>query len=275
MSPAGIRQATLVVVYPRIVHCEMLTHRVFSRNSSSSRAIPVDRLIRLIEKDPYIPEEWGQNQKGMQSGESLDGITAIRCRQEWMSAMKAAIFHARNLSALQVHKLWVNRLLEPFSWITVIITATDWANFFALRCHRAAHPDMRRIATMMRDALQASAPRHVDHGCWHIPFLTEEEMPWQDRTDRNVRLRHLLISAGRCARVSYLTHDGKHDPEADFDLGSRMMIERPMSASPFEHQATPLASGKSMGNLRGWRQLRHDLPNESVLDDDEEVCHEG
>lgn len=249
VSPAGDRLTTMVVTYPRIIHAEMLTHRVFSRNSSSSRAIPVDKMIAAIEKDPYVPSVWGSNRRGMQAGVPVGNPEY--CRMKWDHALSEAVISARSLVSAGVHKQIVNRLLEPFSWITVIITATEWDNFFALRCHPDAHPDMQTIAGMMRDALAASEPTPLNYGCWHLPFVLQSE--WLRGIDDSKR-----ISAGRCARVSYLTHDGKRDVEADLALAERLIVDK--HSSPLEHQATPVRiCDRVRGSFRGWRQFRHEI----------------
>lgn len=254
-APWGTRLVTLVVTYPRCCHAELLTHRAFSRNSASSRAIPVARLIEAVEADPFVPEEWGSNRAGMQAGGPLPDGEAAACRRSWLEARDAAVRAARELSAAGLHKQHANRLLEPFAWITTVITATDWANFFALRCHPDAMPEMRRAAEMMRDAVAASTPAPVGLGEWHLPFVRQE--------DRDALSVAALkdVSAGRCARVSYLTHDGRRDPEADAALARRLATHAPVHASPFEHQATPCAR-PPRGNLRYWQQYRHELPGE-------------
>src|SRR5262245_7021748 len=152
ISPAGHRLVTWVVKYPRIIHSELLTHRMFSRNSSSSRAIPVERLIKKVADEPFVPQQWAKNQKGMQAGEEFDKHTSSDLDMMWLFACAQALRHAKELADLGVHKQWVNRLLEPWTWIDVVITATHWNNFFALRCHPAAQPEIRTIAEMMRES---------------------------------------------------------------------------------------------------------------------------
>lgn len=260
----GQRLTTMVVTYPRCIHAEMLTHRDFSRNSSSGRAIPVEKMIQRIKEDPFIPAEWGTNQKGMQAGEPLGPVAAEDARGEWLDARDFAVDSARYLADLGVHKQIVNRLLEPFGWITVIITATAWDNFFKLRCHPTAQPEMQTIAGMMRTARDASVPEPISTGEWHLPFVTAEEAKQlADRTvassieirDASVWDQLIWIGAGRCARVSYLTHDGRRDLDADNDLARR--LERDGHWSPFEHVATP-APGRH-ANFSGWRSFRNIL----------------
>ncbi len=263
VSPAGVRLTTLKVTLPRIVLAEFNTHRMLSRSSASSRAIPVEKRIAAVEAEPFVPEAFGKNQRGMQAGEELTGTEADDARREWMSACRAAVDHARGLARLGVHKQIANRLIEPFCWHAIVVTATEWSNFFALRCHPDAQPEIRRAAEMMRDAMAASIPIPVHFGDWHLPFVPpEEEFDLRTRRSAFTGEEVALISAGRCARVSYLTHEGARDPRADFDLAKRLMQSGHMS--PFEHAATPqLDRPHFCGNFLGWVQLRKTIRHEN------------
>jgi thymidylate synthase ThyX len=254
VSPDGKRLTSMACRYPRFIHAELLTHRALSRSSASSRAIPVQKLIEQVKLDPVEPVYWGKNQAGMQAREELRDRERLACEAAWRDARHDAVRSARELFTLGAHKQIVNRLLEPWMWITVIVTATDWANFFALRCHEDAQPEMRRIAELMRDAMRDSEPRGIDYHEWHLPFVTDEE-----RADDSVDWRQ--VSAGRCARVSYLSHDGRRDVQADLDLYER--LRRNGHLSPLEHVATPVQwERRSTGNFRGWLQLRKNIANE-------------
>lgn len=262
------RLTTIEVTFPRIVLAEFNTHRAFSRNSASSRAIPVEKRIAMVEADPFIPEEFGRNQRGMQASEQLGTQDAQRAREIWKSACYYAIGHARKLAALGVHKQLANRLIEPFCWHTVICTATEWENFFALRCNPDAQPEIRRAADLMRAAYNSSVPKRLDPGMWHMPLLPDAI----ELVNAGFTVEEMCrISVGRCARVSYLTHDGVRDPQADLELCARLQLSGHMS--PFEHVARPLTDddiadrGLSsyrpfVGNFCGWLQLRKELPNE-------------
>jgi len=279
------------VTFPRVVLSEFNTHRVFSRNSASSRAIPIEKRISAVEVDPFIPETFGKNQKGMQASEDLNDDDSERARHEWMSACVSSIAHARKLASLGVHKQLANRLIEPFCWQTVIVTSTEWSNFFALRCNPDAQPEIRKIAEMMKESYVRSTPRVLGFGQWHTPYvddaeadqiLKEEDLNGWSSADFGVVAR---VSAGRCARVSYLTHDGRRDWNADITLANRLQNSGHMS--PFEHAARPMTDDDASeialyalsecgssppvadpfttysGNFRGWLQLRKLLPNES------------
>ena len=278
VSEVGDRLTTMEVTFPRMVLAEFNTHRVFSRNSASSRAIPVGKQLQRIMDDPFIPVWWGRTQSGMQADHELVGHDLEQAKAQWLAARDSAVDHVRRLLELGLHKQITNRLLEPFMWHTVIVTATEWGNFFALRANPMAQPEIRVIAEMMRDAYGESEPVLVRDGEWHLPLIQPEERDGEFEFSEDAR----KISAARCARVSYLTHDGKRDLEADLKLYDRLAGAGHMS--PFEHVATPLSRdpqyirsrrrnglrremvltriGSNTGNFRGWKQLRKFLPNE-------------
>ncbi len=245
LSPENHRLTTMEITYPRFIHSEFLTHRVFSRNSASSRAIPVEKMIQRIEENPVLPSHWGENQKGMQARKEIEHKKAAIAL--WKLAMYESLKVAKELAHFGVHKQVVNRLLEPFQHITTIVSSTEWDNFFELRCHPDAQPEFQELARAMRTELEISIPRCLSWHDWHMPLLSEAEEG--ELSDPR------MVSAARCARISYLTHDGKRDPEADVKLAERLLESKHMS--PFEHVARP---GKfDCGNFKGWSQLRHTL----------------
>lgn len=250
ISPAGIRLTTLEVTFPRFVLAEFNTHRVYSRNSASSRAVPTSKLLEKVENDPVFPLEWGRNKAGMSAEDVLDAADEEVARHVWLSARDAAVEHARRLMDLKVHKQELNRILEPFLWHTVIVTSTEWDNFFKLRCAPAAQPEIREAAVRMRAALAASTPRPVAHGDWHLPLVQDDERALDIEAQKK-------ISAARCARVSYLTHAGTREIEKDLELHDRLKHDRHLS--PFEHVATPAADATFQANFRGWIQMRREI----------------
>lgn len=263
VSLAGVRLTTLEVTFPRIVLAEFNTHRMLSRNSASSRAIPVAKRIVAVEEDPFVPAAFGKNQKGMKAEYDLGEQANEQARVRWLSACKVAVAHARGLADLDVHKQLANRLLEPFLWHTVVVTATEWSNFFALRCSPEAQPEIRTVAEMMRDAMAASAPTPIGEGDWHLPYVEPGEA--FDLVVGGMNVKDVArVSAARCARVSYLTQDGVRDPSADLALAKRLADAGHMS--PFEHAATPIIAGadpdRFVGNFRGWFQLRKYMQHE-------------
>jgi len=261
------RITTLVCTYPRIIHPEILTHRAFCRNSSSSRAIPAKRLIEQVENNPFEPLSWGLNQRGMVMQDAQ--ADQASCLIEWHAARQAALRAARELSSrFNVHKSVVNRLLEPFSWITVIITATEWANFFRLRIHRDADPHIRKIAEMMLARIENSIPVEIP---LHLPFLTDSEK----KTSLRIYLREGIhakaisrwayISAARSARVSYLTHDGKLDVDRDVELAERLLEGSGFGHwSPFEHFSVACCDRITNSPYRYWKPFRAFQSNEHL-----------
>ncbi len=247
LAPCGARLTTFEITFPRIVLAELNTHRLLSRNSASSRAVPVEKRIAMVRADPFVPDAFGSNQKGMQAAAALVGVDGADARAAWMLGAEDACKWARRLASIGVHKQLANRLLEPFLWHTAVVSATEWDNFFAQRCHPDAQPELRQIAEMMRGAMRANVPTPVRAGRWHLPYV--------DLTDAD-GFDWRRISVARCARVSYLTQDGRRDPSEDLSLFERLLTARPMHASPFEHVAMALERQEHSGNFIGWRQYR-------------------
>lgn len=258
---AGCRLVSIELCLPRIVLAELNTHRDFSRNSSSSRAVPVTKMIQRALDDPFLPVWWGAEERGMQAREEIAGDALGRARARWLDARDAAVAVVRDLVGpdIRLHKQIANRLLEPFLWHTVIISATEWSNFFALRCHPDAQPEMRHAAVLAREAIDASKPRALAPGEWHLPYVEAGEAfdLWEVfRSFETVA----KVSVGRCARVSTLTHDGKRDPQADVGLSDRLRMNGHMS--PYEHAARADGGADRVGNFRGFTQFRKLIPNE-------------
>lgn len=250
LAPNGVRLTTLSVSFPRFVLAEFNTHRMFSRNSASSRAIPTHKLIERVQRNPARPIEWGKNQPGMSAENRVPELDAADLRQEWLKARDSAVAHVVKMLKYHPHKQVVNRLLEPFMTHTVIVTATDWDNFFRLRCAANAQPELRQAAELMRSCMQSSDPLPIAEGQWHLPLVQPDEssLPLEQQKK---------ISAARCARVSYLTHEGTRDIEKDLELCDRLSSEGHLS--PFEHVATPAADTAYHANFRGWIQLRKSI----------------
>lgn len=260
VSAEGHRLTTLELRYPRFIHAELLTHRVFSRNASSSRAVPVVRLVTDVMMDPAIPSHWGKNRPGMQAREEQDALVSVPTEtggcedltreKAWLYARDRAVDMARCFHEAGYHKQIVNRLLEPFAHINVVLSGTDWDNFFALRIHADAQPEMRELAEAISLAVRNSEAELVLEDCWHLPYVSLEERalyPVQTLC---------RISAARCARVSYKTHEGAEPVVAkDVDLAERLIADGHMS--PFEHQARPALTRTR--NFTGWQQFRHRL----------------
>lgn len=235
-----------------------MTHRMFSRNASSSRAIPVERMIAQVRNDPAGPIHWGANQPGMQARAQLDERGIQHAKRQWQLAAQDAAARAENLMTIGLHKQVANRILEPFQYINVVVTATEWDNFFELRCHPDAQPEIQELAYMMRDAITSAVPvlRYPGGGInsYHLPYVSEDERAQLASTP----LLACQISAARCARTSFNKHDGsKPDIDEDLSLYDKLAGSQPLHASPCEHQARALHNAHAAsGNFYGWAQFR-------------------
>ena len=246
VNPHGHRITTLQLRYWRAIHAELMAHRSFSRNASSSRAIPVRKMLAQVWSDPAGPEHWGANQAGMQAREELAGWRAEAAQSLWRTAGRLMCGAAWLAMKLGLHKQVANRLLEPWQFISVVVTATEWGNFLTLRDHPDAQPEIRTLAQEVRAAMAASTPEPLQWGDWHLPY---------GRRGQSDDLQ-LTASVARCARVSYLTHDGRETTAAEDDaLHDRLKDADPPHMSPFEHQAQ--ARQGQYANFSGWRSYRN------------------
>lgn len=279
------RLTTLEVNMPRCILSEFNTHRALSRNSASSRAIPTARMLNQVEENPFIPS-WPANGPGMSpSSELPNGSEEIKRLGLWLKARDAAVASAKALSDMGVHKQVANRLLEPFMWQTVIVSATEWSNFLTLRRAEPAQKEIRDVADAIASAIDMSTPRPRHYWQWHTPLLREPERDTLTADHPTEYTFWLMVSAGRCARVSYLKHGEERDAWDDYTLAKRLALAGHWS--PFEHVARPLPPDQekilresrgeeaTRSNFRGWLQLRkcflgeHDaaLVNDEADDD--------
>jgi len=285
INPADVRITTFKLTYPRIIHSEMMTHRVFSRNSASSRAIPLSKMIKSVQENPFIPIAWQKPHKGMQGTEYNEYPYTEVYKSIWRTVRDLTISEIDKMS-LTVTKQLCNRLLEPFMWHTVLVTATDWDNFFDLRCPRyhmegsdkyyyswkdlskdfphcenyqlldrlkvnqsPADIHIQAIAELIWDAMNKSKPKKIKIGEWHIPF--GDNMPVEIAQEDKIK-----VAIARCARISYQTlgDNPKIDYDSDIKLYERLLAEGHMS--PFEHVAECANSISYYGNFKGWKQYR-------------------
>ena len=221
----------------------------------------------------------------MQAREQLEDRYQLQAQLLWKAARDSAVEHARTMMALGAHKQIVNRILEPFTHIRVIVTATNFANFFALRDHEDAQPEIRELARVMKAAMETSTPKSLGLGEWHLPYLDDEDLAnINNHLVESSITRHepnkwevctmaCAVSAARCARVSYLTHNGERPTlEKDLELYRHLVNANPPHMSPCEHQASPNCYGKvadlgypiTHSNFRSWNQFRHLIKDESV-----------
>jgi len=276
---SGDRLTTFVVQFPRIVLAEFNTHRALSRNSASSRAIPFEKMLEKVMTNPFIPIRWMKDHKGMQGNEFFEGLDD---KQEldawWLGARDKAVAFAKDMSSFGVTKQFVNRLLEPFMWHTVIVTATEWENFFALRAHPAAEIHIQKLADLMLEAYNKSTPKRLEAGEFHIPFGDnfDDDRICRECGDKDdgtpyeewLEQRKIEIATARCARVSYLNYEGNDDYAADIVLHDRL---KDMGHwSPFEHCAKAMqkpAFSWQSGNFVGFDQYRKTFIGENKIDD--------
>lgn len=273
ISPSGDRLVTWVLTYPRYVHADLMTHRVFSRNGASSRAIPMKQTLKAVMRDPVIPITWGGNGKGMQATGELTGIRRAIARFVWLAARWPALISVWLLMKIGLHKQWSNRILEPWIWMTVVLTATEHDNFLDLRDTKFAQPDIAELARQMRRELSVSVPNRLESGEWHIPLLSEGERAAlmatysvtrrvDDKSSRDEFVEHYLcVGTARAARVSYIRHETLRSYEEDKEMHDRLRDSKHWS--PFEHCAMALTESKWVGNFRGWSQYRKKFDGES------------
>jgi thymidylate synthase ThyX len=269
------RITTLQLRYPRFIHAEFMTHRAFSRNASSSRAIPVEKLTKAATSDPALFVHIGSNKPGMQAGEQVDDATREKFEQEWRELAEInAEYALRWANKYNIHKQVVNRVMEPWHHIDVVVTATNWRNFFDLRAHPAAQPEIQELAVKMREAIESKEGGHIpsmppgtlypdspylrDPRNVHLPYVRDEE---KQSLPLDVCVK---LSVARCARVSYSNHDGSTpDILKDIDLHDRLIEAEPAHASPAEHQAVPdlLDPSRCWANFKGFQSYRNALEN--------------
>lgn len=254
----GARLTTMALTFPRMLLPEFNTHRQFSRNAASSRAIPVKQ---LLDKASYVPKNILSNRAGMQGGEPLSATKELLAKATWIVGMEAAKLTTKMLGKLGVHKQWANRPIEPYLYVTVLVTATDWANFLKQRLSPGAQPEMQELAQAVQWQLVTSKPEFLTEAQYHLPYVTDEE-----KATLHIETQK-LVSVARCARVSYLNHDRTSPSvEKDLALAYKLLFPEsgPMHASPWEHVARPtdeVGQRPAKYNLRGWQSMRYALDN--------------
>jgi hypothetical protein len=272
IAPHGKRLTTMTWRYPRFIHSEIMTHRMLSKNSASSRALPVSKLIKQVLESPVVPIRFGSEQRGMQTGGEVDDVAS--CEDAWLAARLGAVDTAHKLIDLGVHKSIVNRLLEPWMWITIVISGTEWDNLWKLRIHGDAEIHFQRIAGMAKEAMDQSVPIHrcIDGNdilnAWHMPFIDDSDfdsaLQYVDSFKGTDTILDVLkkSSVARCARVSYLTHEGTRSVEKDLELFERLVQGSGFGHwSPHEHVAQVMPTLGSSGNFIGWKQYRKEFVN--------------
>lgn len=238
----GQRITTFELEYPRFIHSELMTHRLFSRNAMSSRAVPIEKMISQVEDDPATPIHWGKNQSGMQAKEELCDYELDVVQALWKDAAKELALYAKHMSEHSAHKQIVNRILEPFQLMKTVLTATEFANFFWLRCHEDAQPEIKDLADKMYQAMQENNTATLSSDDWHTPYFGDGY--WLK--DCGISLEDALaISSSCCAQVSYRLLDDS--VEKARKVYQRLVESTPVHASPFEHCASPMKYPKYFG----------------------------
>lgn len=239
-SVNGKEIITWELEYPRFCHSELMTHRLFSRNAASSRAIPVAKMIEMVRDNPAMPIHWGKNQPGMQAKEELIGGDLVAAQCDWQAAARVAASVANRMVEVGVHKQITNRILEPFQWMKTVVTATEFDNWFWLRNHPDAQPEIKRLAEVMWEALQNSTPVTLEPGDWHMPYYNGSfgKGVWKVDCETESLEDALAISSSCCAQVSYRKLDDSLDKAKD--IFAKLIESKPCHASPTEHQATPM-----------------------------------
>lgn len=249
VNPWGQKIATIVARYPRFIHSELMTHKDLSRNASSSRAIPFRKMLKLTRQGMAAPIFWGKNQPGMQAQEELTGLALWWAKFMWYATGHIVLTCAWLMSFSNVHKQIINRMIEPWTYINVQITATNWERMLSLRLDAAAQPEFQLLAQMIRDALENAHYQPLKVGEWHLPWILPVEKTLY-LTDQK------RISAARSARLSYTPiGDVKLNIPKDTKLAKDLLSQ--LHLSPFEHQATP-AQGR-YANFEGWSNYRTEL----------------
>lgn len=269
----GNRITTMLCTYPFIIHAEVLTHRALNRNSASTRAIPSKKILQALRDTPFIPKQFAMNQPGMVAGQPLSVEDQDKARAIWVDAMLDAIKHTEKLHELGVHKQWANRIIAPFSYVQVLLTATDWDNFYGLRVSEYAQPEIKELAEVMLDAYSASYPVTLTDKECHAPLVTESDLYLKecfmglypnssDLMDSHIHFNMLKmkVSANRCKRISYVNIDKTVTLEGELQ-GFDSLLESG-HYSPMEHQAVPFSDmdlrqvNCRSGNLQGFVQFR-------------------
>lgn len=260
---------TLVATYPRIIHSELMTHGLFVRNAASSRAVPITAMIDRVRNQTFVPWHWKSNKRGMSGGEPLSEEAAAACRERWIADAEHACASAEFYAKQGLLKGLANRPLEPYSFIQTLVTTRleSLPHFLSLRHHPAAEDHFQDLAALIRERVRSAVFRSAGD---HLPYITDEEALAHSPRDA------ARVSAVRCRRVSYFRADTKTHPAwaDDYEQALAMESERPMHASPFEHQglrapegAPPYFAGRlalptEHNTLLNFMQFRKLLPGE-------------
>jgi hypothetical protein len=258
ITPDGVRLTTVEATFNRYILAEVNTYREWSRNSASSRAVPVEKVMRQVWSNPATPIHWGRNQRGMQARAELTGWRRWLARKLFLAARVPVLVIVWMLTKLKLHKQVANRLLEPWVWHTAVISSTNWENMFGQRDHEDAQPEFRQLARCIRWAIAHSIPKKLEWGEWHLPYIVPEDyveaasLPRDEASDWFPDV--VFMSVSRCAAVSYVRQN-ERNVRKDIALSVRLREGRHWS--PFEHVAIAEKDHTRDSNFdAGWKQLR-------------------
>lgn len=227
---------TVEAKFHRFILPELSKHRVQSQSASSSRALGLKKVINQVTKDPAMPVYWGKNIKGKMVAQKQLSEDEIETAEEvWLEARDHAVERVLELNDMELAKELGNRLLEPWVWQTMTITATNWQNFFNLRIHKDAQPEMCVLAHTIQQAMRDTLPEWVAAGQWHMPYLSDRERELFGENGQSEILRK--VSIARCARTSYL--GPAKTVEEELGLFERLTANELIHAVPMEHVARP------------------------------------
>jgi len=288
----GNRMITMELIFPRIILAELNTHKMLSKNSQSSRAVPLNKAIEHVNTLGFEPVWWGKNQAGMAARQELVGEELARAKHLWNSAKQSVIHYVTELGSASLHKQIAARPLEAFAMHKAVVSGTEWNNLIWLRDHDDAQPEFGELAKCIVEAVNKSTPVLLRSGEWHLPYVMtafkvsenpdNDEIVYLDTDGNQIDLDTARkISASCCAQVSYRKLDDS--VEKAIDIFNKLFSGSRVHASPVEHQATPMIeeqgdpmdweegvthvdrNGKYWsGNLCGWIQYRKLIPNEAV-----------
>jgi hypothetical protein len=258
INPLGNRLTTFQISFPVVILAEIGTHRALSKNAGSSRAKPFKVLRRELNEQSFEPSTWLANQGGMQGYTELSPIRKFFAKLVWRSHKNFSILsHYLLGDVIGLHKQYTNRVLATHAYADVVVSATEWKNFFMLRCHKDAQPEFQKIAFAMKKAYDLNSPKFLNAGEWHLPYILDEELSLFDRAELQ------QMSIARCARVSYKAFDGSANFQKDLELCDKLFGSQPMHLSPTEHVAMSLNSHERSGNFCGFKQFRKSILDES------------
>lgn len=208
----GEEIASLEVVLPRYILAEGKTHRIIkgalgqvdieilesiglndfeegSKNSASSRAIPFNRMVQSVKDNPFIPYAWQKDHKGMQGTEYFTDEGDIKLMKHWhLRGRDEAVAIAETLNEGGLTKQICNRYLEPFMWHKVLITATEWENFFALRCPQYWYEPEDKIFRSRKDYMK------YFEECFGKPMREQDLLTWL-KLNKGMADIHMMLLA--------------------------------------------------------------------------------